>query len=257
MLALVVALSLAQSPKLVAPSWSAVEVSSEKAEFFANQFAAALRDQGLQVMSAQDIAVVLGAERQRQLLGCADESNCMVELGAALGAEHLLSGAIAKLENSYVVSLRVLRSTDGRVVAQEQAKGASQEALLESFTVAAASLARKLNPAGPGLRFARKWALIPAIAGGVALAVGGGFYGAALIKLDELDKGLRGSGNTPAVLEPIVAAGESFERIAWVGFGVAIAAGVTALVMYLLGEPAPATAAREVSHPPFALGGVW
>jgi len=56
MLSMTLALLLSQTPKLAAPSWTAVEVSPEKAQFFALHLSSALRDRGLSVITSQDIA---------------------------------------------------------------------------------------------------------------------------------------------------------------------------------------------------------
>lgn len=244
MLPLTLALVLSQTPTLAAPPWTAVEVSAEKAQFFSMHLASALRDRGLSVITSQDIAMLLGVERQKQLLGCGEEAtNCMVELGSALGAQLVVTGTIAKLESTYQVKLRVLQSGDGKVVAQEGAKAGSQEGLLSSLDDAAASLARQLGVKEkvPPPKSARALAWIPAVGAGVFALAGGLFYGLALGRSAELDRRLV-PGVTRAELDPVVRAGQTFELLGWLGGGLALASGATALVMFLVGAPAPAVA---------------
>ncbi|MDP1917049.1 MAG: hypothetical protein Q8L14_12420 [Myxococcales bacterium] len=242
MLSLTLALLLSQTPKLAAPSWNAVEVSPEKAQFFALHLSSALRDRGLSVISSQDIATLLGVERQKQLLGCGeDSSNCMVELASALGAQLVLSGSIAKLETTYRVNLRVLQSSDGKVVAQQAVGAESQEQLLVALDDAAASLAAQLQPGAPRASArVRSFAWIPAAGAGAFVVVGGVFLGLASASSAELDRKLE-----PGVMRDSLGAtvqqGESRERLAWAAFAVAGAAGVTAVLMFLLGAPPPAT----------------
>ena len=51
-----------------------------------------------QVISQQDIATMLGLERQKQLMGCADDStSCLAELSGALGARFVMSGTLTRL----------------------------------------------------------------------------------------------------------------------------------------------------------------
>lgn len=230
------ALVLAQAPKLAAPAWDGVEVSHEKAQFFALHLASALRDRGVSVITQQDIAAILGVERQKQLLGCSDgSSSCMLELSSALGAERILTGVIAKLESSYQVNLRVLSGVDGKVLAQELVRGESQEKLLLALDDAARSLAKQLEPkAPPGSARALAW--LPAVGAGVFAVAGGVFYGLALERSATLNTMLM-PGVTREALDPVVRAGQTFELLGWTGFGLAAGAGVTALVMYLVGAP--------------------
>lgn len=255
MLALYLAVTLAQ-PKLAAPAWSAVDVPADKATFFSTHLATALRNEGVSLITADDIAVVLGNERQKQLLGCADEdSSCMIELGAALGAEHLLSGAIAKLEEKYVVTLRVIKSLDGKVVAQEQARAASQEALLDALTVAARSLADQLAPPGHPRRGLRPF-VIPLIVAGVTAAAGATFFVLALNTSAELDSRLVPGANRDE-LNVIGSRGQAFEALGWVGLGLGVAGAVTALVMKLTESSTVVSVGAARDGAMVQLGGRW
>jgi hypothetical protein len=253
MLSLTLALVLSQPPKLAAPPWMTADVSAEKAQFFARHLASALRDKGLSVITEQDISTVLGVERQKQLLGCGeDTSSCLVELGSALGAELILTGSIAKLESTWQVNLRVLRAGDGKVAATQLAKATSQEQLLEALDGAAAALALELGVKPPPPS-ARSLAWIPAVAAGGFAIAGGLFYGLALGRSAELDRRLGEA--TPGVaradFDPIVRAGQTFELLGWAGGVLALASGTTALIMFFVGAPAPA-----VSFTPVPGGGV-
>lgn len=62
-----------------------------------------------QPMSAQDIQTILGSERQRQLMGCSEDSgSCLSELAGAMGARFVVSGTLAKLGGSYQLTLQTL-----------------------------------------------------------------------------------------------------------------------------------------------------
>ncbi|MBL8937216.1 MAG: hypothetical protein JNM69_21835 [Archangium sp.] len=230
------ALVLTQAPRLAAPAWDAVEVPPEKAQFFALHLASALRARGLSVVTSQDIAAILGVERQKQLLGCNETgSSCMLELSNALGAQLVLTGVVAKLESSYQVNLRVLSGVDGKVVAQELVRADSQEKLLFALDDAARSLERQLEPkAPPGS--ARGLAWVPAVGAGVFAVAGAIFSGLALERSATLDRMLV-PGVTREALAPVVSAGQTFELLGWTGFGLAAGAGVTALVLFFVGAP--------------------
>jgi hypothetical protein len=255
---LLVFASLAATPqKLAAPAWATVDVAPQKAEFFASRLASALHDRGLDVISSQDIVALLGVERQKQLLGCSDESStCSMELANALGAELVLTGAIAKLETTYQVNLRVLRSLDGKVVAQTLVAGSSQEELVKALEGAAGSLATQLAPKGPSPS-ARSLAWLPFVAAGV-FAVGAGLsLGLAFERSAALDTALV-PGASLSVVNPIARAGATFEALAWTGAGLAAASAVTGVLMLVLGPSpvsvgvTPASGGATVSA-----GGVW
>jgi hypothetical protein len=70
-----------------------------------------------QVMSSNDIATLLGVERQKQLLGCSDEKgSCLTELAGAVGARFVLSGSLAKLGDVVQLTLTTLDSQSAQPV---------------------------------------------------------------------------------------------------------------------------------------------
>lgn len=112
-----VTLLAATGPKVASPPWSVVDVKPELAAFYAEQLAQALRNEGLSVTTAADIATLLGAERQRELLGCSSAGgSCMVELANALGCDATLTVNLAKLGSSFRGLARLLSSRDGAVL---------------------------------------------------------------------------------------------------------------------------------------------
>jgi TolB-like protein len=62
-----------------------------------------------QVSSQKDLSTLLGIERQKQLLGCGEEStNCIMELAEAMGSRFVLSGSLVKLGNTWQLNLQTL-----------------------------------------------------------------------------------------------------------------------------------------------------
>jgi hypothetical protein len=61
----------------------------------------------LSVTSQEDIQNLLGLNRQRQLLQCA-EASCLAEIGGALGVDQMVTGSLSKLGESQVIVLRVV-----------------------------------------------------------------------------------------------------------------------------------------------------
>lgn len=75
------------------------------------------RSQHVEAVGQSDLASVLGLERQKQLLGCTDEStSCLAEISAALGAPWLVSGSLARLGNSVRIDLKLIRTKDGAAI---------------------------------------------------------------------------------------------------------------------------------------------
>src|SRR5207244_8198904 len=59
-------------------------------------------DQKFKVYSQADLERVVTAERQKQLIGCSDES-CLAELSDALGARYIVTGRLDRFGNRYVL----------------------------------------------------------------------------------------------------------------------------------------------------------
>ena len=72
-----------------------------------------------EVISSAEIKNVLGFERQKQLLGCSEDSQCLAELGGALGVDYLISGQLGRLGKRYRLDLRLIDARRSRVVASE------------------------------------------------------------------------------------------------------------------------------------------
>lgn len=63
-----------------------------------------------QVMSTSDVANLLGAERQRQLMGGCSEAaeSCLAELSGAIGARFVMNGTLSRLGDSWQLTLQTL-----------------------------------------------------------------------------------------------------------------------------------------------------
>ena len=63
---------------------------------YAERFATRLDQRGVKTSTQQAMSSMLSLERQKQLLGCADDSaSCMAELAGALGSTYLTVGQVA------------------------------------------------------------------------------------------------------------------------------------------------------------------
>ena len=103
----------AEKPRLVVLGLSpAGGVEPEIAQSLTEAVTAEIAARGLfQVISASEVQTLLGFERQKQLLGCSEEGECLTELAGALGARFVLSGSIARLGSTYQLNLQTLDSS--------------------------------------------------------------------------------------------------------------------------------------------------
>ncbi len=79
-------------------------------------------------LSSVELATMLGVERQRELLGCSDQS-CITELAGAMGAPYVMSGSITRLGEVYQLSLQVLDTAKAHPVGRSTKVAKDLEAL--------------------------------------------------------------------------------------------------------------------------------
>lgn len=150
MVCLVVMVLLSQSPgpvRLASGGFTAVRVQKSLATSFEQTLATRLQETKLvRVTTQSDVATILGAERQRQLLGCAaDSTHCIAELTGALGVEGLITGEIALVGKVYQLTVRILSANDATVLFQALRRFKSEEAVLEGLDLIATEGARQLD----------------------------------------------------------------------------------------------------------------
>jgi hypothetical protein len=135
---------------------------------------------GLDTIGRSDITSLLGFERERQLLGCSQDTSCLAELGGALGVDYLLTGTVGRVGALLRLDVKLVEGRRARVLGRsgvslearsELLVGATQNAvrsLLSQLTGEQPALARPGAPAGPS-----RWPAWVALgAGGAALAAG-------------------------------------------------------------------------------------
>jgi len=109
----------APPPVLIAvPDLVPLGVSAQMAQNLAAIITAELgRYDQVRAISSTEMALLLGAERQKALLGCTDDS-CVTQLADALGAEKILGGQIGVIEQSVVFTLQLTNVKTARVEAR-------------------------------------------------------------------------------------------------------------------------------------------
>jgi hypothetical protein len=108
--------------------------------------AALRRRPGLQVVTPTEISALLSFEEQRQLIGC-DESDCLVNLGGALGCDELVVGSLGLLGESWLLNLR--RLDVRKVITRGQADRRLRNASLDDVLDALPGLVAELFPPPP------------------------------------------------------------------------------------------------------------
>ncbi|MEW5740825.1 MAG: FlgO family outer membrane protein [Myxococcota bacterium] len=143
-----VALSASASPPSIAVvDFTVVGSDARLGEVFAGRLASRLEERGAKVITQQTVRSLLSNERQRQLLGCAEEgTNCIAELAGALGSTYLGLGQVAKVGGSYTVNVRIVRSADGSTVSSLSKTVGSEDATLDAVTDAADAFIVTLDP---------------------------------------------------------------------------------------------------------------
>lgn len=89
----------------------------------------------LDVVTQKDLAQLMELEAERTAMGC-DESGCLAEVAGALGAEIVIYGQVAKLDDLYVLQLFLFDAGSAKSIGREQ---------LTSSKVS--DLAKELEPA--------------------------------------------------------------------------------------------------------------
>lgn len=245
--------ALAQAPtplKLGSLGLSYVDLSENKGDFFLAELDQALLRRGFQVVSKRDVMTMIGFERQKQMLGCADESNsCLAEISSALGVDQVLTGQLAKVGSVFAINLKVINATDVKTLAIYSARASSEEELLDLVSgPAAEALTRQTFAAvgrevpvatsavvdPPSTLRAKAW--IPASIGGAFLLGAGASYA--------LASGQATAAREADSVEGFNDARESGQQLQTVAFalgGAALAGvGVAAAFYFLGGEDAPA-----------------
>ncbi|MBK7862883.1 MAG: hypothetical protein IPJ65_30595 [Archangiaceae bacterium] len=144
MLPLVTLCVVAAAPvKVAAPGLNAVNLDPKVVEFYGEHLAQQLGFAGVGVVTQREMAQVLGLERQKQLLGCGEDT-CVAELAGALGVDGILSGNVAKIAGTFQVNLKVLSASDGRSLASFSARTDDEETILNLLTQGARVMAKDL-----------------------------------------------------------------------------------------------------------------
>ena len=195
MLSVVLALALAAEPT-ARPRLVVLSVEAPTATDPATRAAfddAITREAGrrgyFEVISAREVQVLVGLERQKQLLGCSEGAACLAELSGALGARFILSGTIAPLGQSWQLSLQMQDTQKSLTVGRSTRIAKNLEGLRGLLPWAIAEATGTPAPPAPS----KVGPLIMIVSGGLVTAASAAFglqaLGTEFALKRELDRG--------------------------------------------------------------------
>lgn len=130
-----------QKPRLVVTDLAPLRVAPEEAQALTDAVVTWLTARSpFDVVSTRDVQAILGAERQRQLLGtCGDDgAGCSKDLSALLNARFLLSGQLARVGSAWQLTLQMADTERAQPVGRSSKLAGSLEALRALVPYAAA-----------------------------------------------------------------------------------------------------------------------
>lgn len=250
-------LAQAAPVKLASPGLTGVNVNKDVATFYSDHLAQQLVTEGLRVITATEIGGLLGMERQKELLGCAETSaSCSAELANALGVDGMISGSIGRFDGAFQINVKIIGANDGRTLAFFSRQVGKEREVLEALNDAAKQMAPQVvravrsshATAGSGGEVSapmtplRKWSFAPVGAGVAGVAVGAVFLAQAGSTASALRLPAGDPNEIPTTeYEQRYQTAKNAERNGIICVSAGAAAIVAGAVMFLLGgDEAPA-----------------
>jgi hypothetical protein len=242
--------------RLAAPGLTSVQLDDKVAAFYTDHLVQQMGQNGVQISTPKEIAAVIGLERQRQVMGCAEDS-CMAEIAAAMGVDGLVTGSVGKFGGTFQVNLKVISARSGSTIASFTGRASSEEETLDLLTQAARSLVadtlkalnRKATKVHASVGSVKKWPIVPTVAGGVMVLAGGGALFFASQNLERIRSDARAQEPTlsPSEASQLASTGSLAQTGGWVLLGAGAAALASSVLIYQLSGPAPIQTSVGVS----------
>ncbi len=176
-------------PLLAVPSISAKDTAETLADTCRNMVETALIKTGrYAVLSYTDVEEILAAQAF-SLSGCTDES-CAIEIGELLAADKIVVGELSRLEDSFVLALRLVNVSTGMTLSAEVANISGLESLQDDVFTATFALAGLKYTGGEGI--AENGGLYVTAPGDMTLEVfiDGKSYGETPVLVEEISFGV-------------------------------------------------------------------
>lgn len=133
-------------------------------------------------ISTADMAAMLDVELQKQQVGCENDTNCLAEIGSAMGADLILDASAGTVGVTRVLAIKLIDSRKAEVKGRETETVAGDEELIGA---AHRLVARLLGLPEPAAAPQAEKGLKPGwfvVGGGVALAAAGAVVGLLALK---------------------------------------------------------------------------
>lgn len=188
-----------EKPKLLVTSITVGGgVEAETGKAMTDSLAAEVSRRGFfNVLSSNDVQQLIGLERQKQLMGCGeDSSSCLAELANAMGVDFVMSGTITRLGDAYQLTLQTLNTQKAQPLGRSTRIASDLKALNGFVPYAVAEATATPAPAPPSR-------ILPFTALGIgtaALVAGGGFGFLAFAQEQSVNAELARGESNPAAL---------------------------------------------------------
>ncbi|MDP2275852.1 MAG: hypothetical protein Q8K32_34225 [Archangium sp.] len=197
-LQLVAATASPEVPRLLVQQFTVRGVDVATAESISDGVGPEIDRRGyFRSLTSKDVQTILGLERQKQLMGCAEASSCLTELAGAMGAPYLLSGTISQIGPSLQLSMQMIDVSKSQVVARSIRIARDAETLRQLLPWALAEATATPPPPRPSK--VPGFAFIGA--GSAAAAVGLALGASALMQEQQFRHDLESGERTSGLLE--------------------------------------------------------
>ena len=197
-LQLLAATAAPEVPRLLVQQFTVRGVDAATAESISDGVGPEIDRRGyFRSLTSKDVQTILGLERQKQLMGCAEASSCLTELAGAMGAPYLLSGTISQIGPSLQLSMQMIDVSKSQVVARSIRIARDAETLRQLLPWALAEATATPPPPRPSK--VPGFAFIGA--GSAAAAVGLALGASALIQEQQFGHDLESGERTSGLLE--------------------------------------------------------
>lgn len=164
-----------KKPRLVVNDLVALKVDAEEAHAMTDAVVTYLTSRGLfEVLGPRDMQTIIGAERQKQLLGaCGDDGlGCSADLSKLVAARFVLSGQLARVGSAYQLTLQLVDTEKTQSAGRSSKLAGSLESIRELVPYAASEATGSPLPPPPSRALP-----ITLIGAGGATLLGGGVVG--------------------------------------------------------------------------------
>ena len=111
---------LGVNPRIAVMDFTSSGIEKEIAETLTDVVTVELKQfENLTIISRKEISAMLSFEGYKQQVGCEGDT-CFAEIGAALGVGYLVVGHVGQVEDTYIITMKVMNIRKARIIGREQ-----------------------------------------------------------------------------------------------------------------------------------------